>query len=75
MMPPYAKSAPEAVTKSLWRDCSKLECKWLACNEELKAMLRLLLCVNLNCENPYNEVKVASEEDDNCESDSETENF
>ena len=34
MMPPCAKSAPEAVTKSLRCDCSKSECKTLACKAE-----------------------------------------
>ena len=77
IMAPCAKSAPEAVTKSLWCDCSKSECKTLACKcrKNLRPCSDYCSCVNSNCENPYNEVKDASEEEDDSESDSETENF
>ena len=78
MMPPCAKTAPEAVTKSLRCDCSKSECKSLACKcrKNLRPCSEYCSCVNSNCENPYNEVEDDCEvEDDDSESDSETESF
>ena len=77
-MPPCAKTAPEAVTKSLLCDCSKSECKSLACKcrENLRPCSEYCSCVNSNCENPYNEVEDDCEvEDDDSESDSENESF
>ena len=75
MMPPCAKTAPEAVTKSLRCDCATSECKTLACKckKNFRPCSDYCSCNNSNCENPYNKDEGDKEHEDDSNSDSESE--
>ena len=79
MIPPCARTAPEAVTKSLMYDCATLEYKTLAfkCIKNFRLYSYYCSCNNSNCENPYNKDEGDKEHEDDSISDSEieTENF
>ena len=72
-MHPFAKTAPDAVTKILRSDCATSECKILACKCRKNFTPWSYYCSdnNSNCENPYK----IDEDDSDSDGESKKENF
>ena len=79
MMPPGAKTAPEAVVRNLSCLCATSEFRTLACKcrKNLRLCLNYCACANTSCWNDCNEDEDDSvrEDDSHSDSDSEAETF